>query len=68
MMYPEEIYHERIKVLEAENERLREALLKIADGEMPEFRPDGSRWWFDGGEGFYEWALPFARAALGDEQ
>lgn len=48
----------------AEIVALRAALDDIAENRMPDFRPDGSRWWFDGGEGFVEWATEYARQAL----
>lgn len=41
MKYPEEIYFERVKELEAENERLREALEKIAGSQPRERRRGG---------------------------
>lgn len=43
---------------------LRAVLEDIAEERMPTHRPDGSRWWFDGGEGYHEWATQYARAAL----
>lgn len=48
----------------AEIVALRAALDDIAENRMPEHRPDGSRWWFNGGEGFVEWATERARQAL----
>ena len=62
------LMQDRIEAQAAEIERLREALRRIAESDMPEYKPDGSRWWFDGGEGFYEWVIPFARAALGETE
>ena len=50
--------------LRADVARLAAVLDDIAEKRMPEFRPDGSRWWFNGGEGFAEWAQAHAAAAL----
>ena len=49
--------------LRADVARLAAALDDIAEKRMPEFRPDGSRWWFNGGEGFAEWACEYAAEA-----
>ena len=48
--------------------RLREALADIAEDRMPMYRPDGSRWWADGGEGFMEWAKHHAATAIASGQ
>ena len=48
--------------------RLREALADIAEDRMPMYRPDGSRWWADGGEGFMEWAKQHAATAIASGQ
>lgn len=57
-------YADRIAALEAANARLREALNRIAEGDMPEYKLDGTHWWFDGGAGFYQWATMFAEETL----
>ena len=53
-----------ITALRADVARLTAVLDDIAQQRMPEFKPDGSRWWFDGGEGFAEWACAYAAAAI----
>lgn len=45
-------------------ETLAGALGRIARQDMPTHRENGDRWWFNGGEGFAEWATTFAAEAL----
>lgn len=53
-----------VATLEANLAVAREALGRIAEGDMPETYPDGSKRWFNGGEGGWKWAREKAAAAL----